>query len=373
MIDSRVAELAKMLIEYSCALQPGENILIEAHDMFAQPELITALVDEVYKAGGNPFVEMRSSLVQNRIVTGGKDEQLNFMAEYESLRMRNMQAYIGVRGGFNSYEMANVPAEQMRKYTLLVSEPVHSLIRVKNTKWAVMRWPSAAMAQMAGMTTPDFEDFYFSVCNFDYSKMSKAMDSLVDRMQKTDKVRLVGPGTDLSFSIKGIPAIKCDGKLNIPDGEVFTAPHRESMNGKITYNTFSIYRGKKYDNICFEIENGKIVKATGDDSKGINDILDTDAGARYFGEFAIGVHPYITRPLGDTLFDEKISGSIHLTPGECYDEAPNGNKSAVHWDLVLMQTPEYGGGEIYFDDCLVRKDGLFVTEDLKCLNPDELK
>jgi aminopeptidase len=229
------------------------------------------------------------------------------------------------------------------------------------------------MAQLANTSLEAFENFYFDVCNLDYKKMSNAMDALVNLMQKTDIVRLKGIGTDLTFSIKGIPAIKCAGEMNIPDGEVFTAPVKDSVNGKITYNTPAIYQGFTFENICFEFKNGKIINATSNDTQRLNKILDTDEGSRYIGEFSFGVNPYITKPMKDGLFDEKISGSIHLTPGSCYDEAPNGNKSSIHWDLVYIQTPEYGGGEIYFDDKLIRKDGKFVVDELLPLNPENLK
>ena len=188
------------------------------------------------------------------------------------------------------------------------------------------------MAQLANMSQEAFEEFFFNVCTLDYKKMSRAMDTLVELMNRTDKVHLVGPGTDLKFSIKDIPAVKCDGLRNIPDGEVYTAPVLESMNGVISYNTPSEEQGYTYENIRFEIKKGKIVKATANNDEKINALLDTDEGARYFGEFAIGVNPYVLTPMKDTLFDEKICGSFHLTPGMCYEDAPNGNKSAVHWD-----------------------------------------
>jgi aminopeptidase len=196
--------------------------------------------------------------------------------------------------------------------------------------------------------------------------MSAAQDKLKAKMEATDKVRLVGPDTDLTFSIKDIPIIKCDGKYNIPDGEVFTAPVRDSVNGTIRYNSPSLYQGVVYSNIKLAFEAGRIVSATcdGDDRK-LNEIFDTDEGARYCGEFAVGVNPFVRKPMRDTLFDEKIAGSIHLTPGQCYDEAPNGNTSAIHWDLVLIQREDYGGGEMYFDDELVRKDGVFTDSELE--------
>ena len=199
------------------------------------------------------------------------------------------------------------------------------------------------------------------------------MDALKALMDRTDRVRLVAPGTDLTFSIKGIPAIKCAGNMNIPDGEVYTAPVKESVNGVISYNAPSLHGGIKHENICLKFKDGKIIEATSSNTKALNEVFDTDAGARYVGEFAIGVNPYVNKPMLDILFDEKIAGSIHFTPGCCYDDAFNGNKSSVHWDLVTIMTPEWGGGEIYFDDVLIRKDGLFVLDELKCLNPENLK
>ncbi|TGU85018.1 aminopeptidase, partial [Mesorhizobium sp. M00.F.Ca.ET.186.01.1.1] len=165
--------------------------------------------------------------------------------------------------------------------------------------------------------------------------------------------------------IKGIPAIKCAGEANIPDGEVFTAPVRDSVNGTISYNTPSPYQGFTYDNIKLTFKDGKIIEATANDTTKINEVFDTDEGARYVGEFAIGVNPYIQNPMKDILFDEKIDGSFHFTPGQAYDDAFNGNKSSIHWDLVMIQRPEWGGGEIWFDDRLIRKDGRFVVPELE--------
>jgi aminopeptidase len=228
------------------------------------------------------------------------------------------------------------------------------------------------MAQLANTSLEAFEDFYFDVCCLDYGKMSLAMDPLVALMEKTDRVRLVAPGTDLTFSIQGIPAIKCCGLRNIPDGEVYTAPVRDSVNGRITYNTPSVYQGFTYENVSFTFEKGKIVSATANHTEKINQLLDTDEGARYVGEFALGVNPFVTKPMKDTLFDEKIMGSFHFTPGQAYTIADNGNRSAIHWDLVLIQTPAWGGGELWFDDVLIRQDGRFVLPALEALNPENL-
>jgi aminopeptidase len=258
-------------------------------------------------------------------------------------------------------------------YDRLYRHPIHSEQRVKKTKWVVLRYPSASMAQLAQMSTEAFEDFYFNVCNLDYAKMDRAMDPLADLMRRTDKVQIKGPGTDLTFSIKGIGAKKCSGERNIPDGEVYSCPIRDSVNGTISYNTQSVYNGFTFENVRFTFENGKIVEATANDTDRINGLLDTDDGARYIGEFSIGFNPYILHPMKDTLFDEKIAGSLHFTPGQAYEDTDNGNRSSVHWDLVLIQRPDYGGGDIYFDDRPIRKDGLFVIPELQNLNPDALK
>jgi aminopeptidase len=245
--------------------------------------------------------------------------------------------------------------------------------RVNKTRWCVLRWPTPSMAQAAGMSTEAFEDLYFDVCTMDYAKMARAMVPLERRMKRTDKVHLKAPGTDLTFSIKGIGAKMCKGDRNIPDGEVFSCPVKNSVNGVIQFNTPTIYSGTKFENVRLEFKDGKVVKATANNSKRLNEILDTDAGARYVGEFSLGFNPYILSPMCDILFDEKIAGSLHFTPGQAYEECDNGNRSAVHWDMVLIQRKEWGGGEVWFDGELIRKDGIFLTKDLKLLNPANLK
>lgn len=371
MKDPRYEKLANNLINYSCKLKKGEKVLIEA--IGECTPLVKELVKEAYKVGAIPLVTIKNKEIDREILLNTTKEQLELMAKYESARMSDMDAYIGIRATDNSAELSDVPAEKLSLYSKYFANPVHGEIRVPKTRWVILRYPNYSMAQSANMSTDAFEDYYFNVCNLDYSKMSKAMDKLVALMNKTDKVRLTGKGTDITFSIKDIPAIKCDGDANIPDGEVYTAPVKNSVNGTISYNTPSLREGFTYENIKLKFENGKIVEATANDTEKINKVLDIDEGARYIGEFAIGVNPYILEPMKDTLFDEKITGSIHFTPGASYDDAPNGNDSAVHWDLVLIQRPEYGGGEIYFDDVLIRKDGLFVIDELKCLNPENLK
>lgn len=370
MIDERQKILAAKLVNYSCRVQKGEHCLIEMFGI--DTTFINLLVQEVYKAGGIPHVWLREPAIQRALLMHATKEQLTEMAERDAAEMSTVQAYIGVRTGDNSFETSDVPQSQNELYSTVYSSKVHGKIRVPSTKWVVLRYPTPSMAQLAKTSTEAFEDFYFNVCNLDYAKMAKAMDPLKQLMEKTDKVRIVGKNTDLCFSIKGLSAVKCCGQRNIPDGEIYTAPVKNSINGRLTYNTPALYQGFTFENISFEFKDGKIISATANNTQLLNKILDTDEGARYIGEFAFGINPYINTPMLDTLFDEKIAGSIHFTPGKAYDEANNGNWSAIHWDLVYIQTPDYGGGEIYFDDILIRKDGRFVLPALDCCNPEQL-
>lgn len=370
MKDPRMVKLAEQLVRYCVAAKAGDRVLIENTGL--QREFVAELVAQVVAVGAEPYVQINDPLVQRAMESGATDAQLNRLASYDMQRMKDMDCYIAIRSPENMYETGDVSAEQKRKVMTLYSKKVHTDIRVPNTRWCVLRYPTPSMAQQASMSTPAFEDHYFNVCNLDYARMSRAMDALVSRMDNTDVVHIKGPGTDLTFSIKGIPTIKCDGRVNIPDGEVYTAPVRDSINGTIRYNANSLYNGTVFSDVQLTFKNGQVVEATSNNTALLNSILDTDEGARYVGEFAIGVNPYIHDAICDTLFDEKIAGSFHFTPGNAYDDAFNGNKSAIHWDLVCIQTEKYGGGEMYFDGELVRKDGMFVAEDLKGLNPENL-
>ncbi len=372
MTDPRIRKLADLLINYSCALRPGERVLLEAIDV---PHAFCAAVAEAAAAaGGAALVMLKSNAVNRALMLHGSDDSWKLTADVERLQMENVACYIGARGSHNVSELSDVPAEKQKVYERHVWKGVHSEVRVKRTRWVVLRWPTPSMAQMAEMSTDAFEEFFFNVCTLDYARMARAMVPLKERMERTDQVRLLGPrGTDLTFSIKGIRAIPCDGRVNIPDGEVFTAPVRDSVNGTIQYNCPSLYRGTTHNDVRFTFEGGKIVEATSSNTEHLNGVLDTDPGARHIGEFAIGVNPYCTRPMKDILFDEKIAGSIHFTPGACYDEAGNTNQSGIHWDLVMRQDPEVGGGEMHFDGELVRKDGRFVVPELMGLNPENLK
>jgi aminopeptidase len=292
------------------------------------------------------------------------------MSEIDLARLKKMQAYIAVRGSHNIAEMADVPQE---KSALLSSKLRPALdYRINKTRWVVLRWPTASMAQQAQMSSEAFADFFFRVCTLDYSKMIPGMKALKALMDRTDRVEITGPGTDLRFSIKGIGSVICGGEHNIPDGEVFSCPVKDSVEGYVTFNAPTLNRGIAFDNVRLEFSKGKVVKATANNTKALNEILDTDAGARFIGEFSLGFNPHILHPMRDILFDEKIAGSFHFTPGQAYEVAGNGNKSAIHWDMVCIQRKDYGGGEVWFDGKLIRKDGLFIPASLQALNPDRL-
>jgi len=375
MKDPRFTDLATLMVRHSMQVKPGDKVLVEAFDI--PPDFTVELIRQIDKAGGQPLVSTYSQQVMRALLQSASEPQMTFIGEVEKHRMDGVQCYAGLRGNPNIAELSDVPADRMKLYEKLWWAPVHQGVRVPDTRWVVLRWPNPGMAQSAGLSTEAFEDFYFRVCaGVDYAKMAIASKPLADLMTATDRVRITGPGTELNFSMKGISAIPCTGERNIPDGECFASPVRDSVEGVITFNAETLYRGQVFNGIKLSFEKGKIIDAEAGSvelTKKLNEILDADEGARYIGEFAIGYNPHVLKPMRDILFDEKIAGSFHFTPGQAYEGPPdNGNRSQIHWDMVCIQRPDYGGGEIYFDDKLIRKDGLFVLPELAGLNPDRL-
>jgi aminopeptidase len=371
MLDPRIDALADVLIHHSIRLQAGEMVLLESFD--APPEVVARLVERIAAVGALPLVETRQNRVLRALYRTATEAQMQLIGELELARMKRMDAYIGLRGADNSTELADVPAEQMRLYASHWWKPVHTEQRCSHTRWVVLRYPTPGMAQQAGMSSEAFETFYFDVCTLDYQRMAQAIGPLRRRMEAADRVRLTGPGTDLTFSIRGMPAIPCTGDRNIPDGECFTAPVRDSVEGQIQFNAPTIYQGKPFENVRLQFRKGRIVDAAASDARGLNAILDSDEGARFIGEWSLGINPFIREPMRDILFDEKIDGSFHLTPGNAYEIADNGNRSEVHWDMVMIQRPDYGGGEVWLDGQVIRRDGRFVPDDLQPLNPEHLQ
>ena len=367
-MNPKFLKLARLLTEYSVALKRGETVLIDAYDV--PEEIIIALIRAVRERRCHPLLNLNSARLWREIYIGGTDKQFRRMARFEMERMKCVDAYIALRGSHNIFELTDVPADKMRRATSFLKPVLDH--RINHTKWVVLRWPTAAMAQQAALSTERFEEFFFDVCTLDYRRMIPGMRALKRLLGETDRVEIVGPGTNLRFSVKGIGAIACGGRHNIPDGEVFTCPVKKSVEGQVSFNTPSVYQGISFDDVRFTFREGRIVEAQASNSEALNRILDTDRGARYIGEFALGFNPYIREPMRDILFDEKICGSFHFTPGQAYKEADNGNRSQVHWDLVCIQRPDYGGGEIYFDGKLVRRNGEFVPKALVKLNSDYL-
>lgn len=373
MKDLRFTKLAEQLVRYSVSLQPGEHLLIgcSPQDLPLAKELIRA----AYRAGGYPHVSLEDAGLRRCLLEGLQEEQAAAIAEYERCRFDRMDAYINLATTQNAMENAAVDPQKLREYARMKNQATQKM-RQGRVKWCVCISPNDLYANNAGMCLDDFERYYFDVCCMDYARFGRAMEKLRLRMEQTDRVRILAPGTDLSFSIRGVPKCVSAGERNVPDGEVYTAPVRESVNGTIQFNVPSVFNGTRFEAIQLRFENGKAVSAQANWTSKLNEILDTDAGARYVGEFAFGLNPKLTVPLGLTLFDEKIRGSIHLAMGNALDLTDNGNRSAIHWDMVSLHTPEWGGGSVYFDDVLVRKDGVFVLPELEELNaqgfaPDE--
>jgi len=371
MRNPRIDKLAKLLINYSCSLKPSERVLIETIGI--PREMIIALIREAKKVGATPIVSIKDDRIIRELCICYNEDDVKLMADCELYTLKQMNAFIGLRGFMNINELSGVPRDNLRRILKLYIQPVHLRQRNENTKWVFTRWPTPSAAQQAGMSTEEFENFFFYACMVDYAKMDIAMSPLVELMRETDEVRIVGPDeTDISFSVKGIPQCKYAGKHNIPDGELMTAPIVSSVNGRIHYNVSSVFYGTTFEDIRFDFRDGKIISAICNHTEKINSILNQDEGARYVGEFAFGFNPMITKPIKDFLFDEKMRGTIHLTPGNAYRECDNGNRSSIHWDLILDQTPDLGGGEVYFDGVLIRKDGQFVRNELQGLNPENM-
>ena len=369
MNDPRYRRLAELLTGYSTALRRGDRVWIDAAEI--PEDFIVELIRAVRAHGAEPFVHLHGGKVSREIARGSTARSLRFSLRHDLAKMKAMQAYIALRGSQNSFENSDVPAEK-QKLAGNILRPISDR-RINRTRWVVLRWPTPAMAQGSGMSTEAFEDLFFRVCNLDYRKMSRAVRPLVSLMRRTDQVHITGPGTDLRFSIRGIGVIPCVGERNIPDGEVFTAPVRKSVEGQVTFNAPAIYRGIPFDQVCLRFSQGKIIQATaGQKTRELEEIFSSDEGARYIGEFALGLNPHLKHPMRDILFDEKIAGSFHFTPGQAYAVADNGNRSQIHWDLVNLQSRAQGGGRIFFDGKLVREDGRFVRKDLAGLNPERL-
>lgn len=367
-MEEKQEKLADTIINYSLHIKENEKVLITYQSIEAR-DFVKILIKKIFLRGGIPFTNYVDPFISNLLKENSTSNRIDLIKEYQQFELDHFDSFINIRYNLNDYESGSIP-KNIRDEISFKTYEIHNKL-VNERKWVLLNYPSHVDSYKAKMKYEDFLNYSFDVMNVDYSKMSKDIEPLKELMDKTKKVRITAEGTDITFSIKGMNSVPCTGESNIPDGEIFTCPVRNSVNGVITYNTTSTYNGEVFSNIRLEFVNGKIVSAScNDESKNdkLNKIFDTDEGSRYVGEFSLGLNPRILTPMGDILFDEKIFGSIHFTPGAAYKECYNGNDSNIHWDLVLIQRKEYGGGEIYFDDKLIRKDGLFVLDSLRHLN-----
>jgi aminopeptidase len=358
-------QLAKKILNYSCELQEGQNVMLQLVGLNGIG-LLRALAEEARAMNVNTFVQIDDTEVQRVLKETGDASFWKNQAKVEGLPlMKQMDAFVGIRASLNIYENSATSKEANKAYSDHYGKPVHSEERVKNTSWVVLRYPSEAFAMNAKMPTEKFREFYYNACLLDYSELAEAMKPLHERLDQTDMIQLKGEGTDIEFSVQGQTWIPCAGKRNIPDGELFTSPVLHSVNGHITYAP-SVYQGKPFEFVKLVVEEGVVVDFDSSDNEELEGILDTDEGARRFGEFSFGLNPIIQEPMYDILFDEKIYGSNHLTLGNDYEEAPNGNESSIHWDLVCI------GADVYLDGEKIREGRKFVADDLKGLNPESL-
>lgn len=358
--------LANILVDYSIAVKENEKVLISV-DNGVDKNLIRYIMKNIIDKGGYPYLKINDEEINNLIYENLNDLMIDSIVKRKQFEVNNYDAFISICYNTNDFENKNTNISKLKELGNLTKEIDD--IRINKRKWVLLNYPSALDAYKSKMTTSEFYDFAIDTMIFDYSSMNEALKPLKELMEKTDKVHIKTDTTDLTFSIKGMPAIICAGKYNIPDGEIYTAPIKDSVNGYITYNTPSPYRNSVFTKVKLTFKDGKIIKCESEqDNDKLEEIFNTDEGSRYVGEFAIGVNPLIRNPMGDILYDEKITGSLHFTPGNAYADAFNGNISSIHWDLVLIQRKEYGGGEIYFDDVLIRKDGKFVLPELDKLN-----
>ena len=365
---NKIKTLANTIVNYSLHLKENSKVLVN-FSQIATP-LVEEIIKEAEKVGAIVVLNMSDPKLNARLAEKNTEARLEHLKKIKEFEVMNYDAFIMIRTCVNDYEAKNVPPEMTKKFGAMTQELDD--IRINEREWVLLNYPTDLDAHKAKMTTAEFNEFAFEVMTVDYKKMNENIQPLKELMERTDKVRIVSPGTDISFSIKGMPAIPCTGEKNIPDGELYSAPIKESVNGTITYNTPSPYQGNVFNHVSLTFENGQIIKATCDeDDEKLNEIFDTDEGARYVGEFALGFNPKILYPMGDILYDEKILGSLHFTPGRCYADCDNGNISSIHWDMVLIQREDFGGGEIYFDDVLIRKNGKFTLEELKQLNYED--
>jgi len=367
MVDS-INKLAKNIVEYSLDTQKGEKVIIWGYP--DSKPLMLEVGNLIRKHGAHPtFLLFDDDLVLNLLLSAEGSESMDAVLDlgtkhYHEL-MDKSDSFIAIRSKNADNPYPGVSKEILQKWQMRLGSIFAKF--TNQMKWVVFDWPTQLQADKMNMEYGEFFDYVMNMSAMDYRRMEKAAVPLKELLEKTNRVRITGNGTDLEFSIKNIPVIMGTAKNSYIDGEVYTAPVKDSINGKIKYTIPSIYLGNTFKGISFTFKNGRIVEASCEDGsdEALENILNTDEGSRFIGEFALGINRYVIKAMNDIHYDEKMITSFHLTPGNCYDDAPNGNKSAIHWDLVCDQSESAGGGEIWFDEVLIKKDGIYILPELK--------
>jgi len=353
--DPRIEQLADILVNYSTRVKPGDHVLIRSSPL-ARP-LIEAVYRLVVRNGGYPTLQLGFSSLSRIFFEEASEAQLDYLNPIQRFSVEQSNVMIAIDAPENSRELSGIDPVKLQRMSR-TNRPIQEHVMSGKVRWVICNYPTPSLAQDADMSVEDYADFLFGATNIDWRAASARMHRIKERFDAADEVRIVGPDTDITFSIKGRPGVVADGRHNMPDGEVFYAPHEATTRGTISFELPAIYGGREVQGVRLVFQDGKVVEATA--AKGeelLHKLLDTDAGARFLGEFGIGCNYGITRYTRDILFDEKIGGSIHLALGRAYPECQGTNQSAIHWDMVkdLRQ-----GGRIYLDGELVQEDGRFL-------------
>ena len=368
MADTRIEKLADLLVNYSVAVRPGDKVVITG-ETIAEP-LLKAIYTFVLKAGGYPTMMARLAGLDELFYRYASDDQLQHLPDWQREIISTYDVRISIGAEHNTKALTNVDPEKMVMYRQSHRELMEIALRrsaTKELRWTVAIFPTNAYAQDAEMGLSEYEDFVYSACMPDindpvayWQRFSAWQQKIVDWLKEKKSVHVIGPETDLRLSIAGRPFENCDGHYNMPDGEVFTSPVEDSVEGKVCFSYPAIYQGHEVTGVRLRFEKGKVVEATAEKNEEfLLKLIDTDEGSRRVGEFAIGTNEGITRFTRQILFDEKMNGSFHMALGAGYPETGSQNKSAIHWDLICDLRD---GGEIWVDDELMYQNGKFVIE-----------
>lgn len=354
-MDTRYNQLADILVNYSTRVQRGEKVLIYMIEPEAMP-LVQEVYKETVKAGGLPEVYFNSTYFERALLKYGSDEQIRWVPEVDRWSIEWADVWIGLRAIRNPHELHDISAERLAAHSAVVGQL--SGLRVDSTRWVICRVPTEAFAQKAEMSLDEATDFFFNATVRDWANESKQWERWKDAFQQAKQVRITGRDTDLTFSTEGRLYKLAAGDKNIPDGEFFTAPVETSVEGKVYFEFPGLYLGRKIHGIRLEFREGRVVRATADDDvELLHKALDTDEGARFVGEFGVGVNYGIDRYVFETLFDEKMGGTIHLALGRAYKENGGVVESNLHWDIVKDLRRE---GAIWLDGRKVFERGKFL-------------